>query len=156
MSAQERLESAVGDEAVGALDGKSVTDSRIPDDNNEGMIYLVGAPSEVDFDFDRVEYYGDSEVGVPFVAIIECTLNYAIFKSDFYCLDEDKAAKISTDERNDHYFDADEDYSIKVTGTLQIKLDANQLRNDEVTDEEILELIEDAEYNLEVDELAVA
>ena len=83
-------------------------------------------------------------------------MNYAIFKADYYCLDEDKMAKISIDERNEHYFDADEDYPIKATGTLQIKLDTEKLRDEEITTEEIRELFDDAIYNVEVDELEVA
>ncbi len=121
-TAQEQLEIFVGMAIIGELDGKTVTDHRIPDDNNEGMIYMTNAASEI---------------GIPFEAIIECTLNYAIFKADYYGLDEDKMAKISIDERNEHYFDADEDYRIKATGTLLIKLDTEKLRDEEITKEEM-------------------
>jgi ElaB/YqjD/DUF883 family membrane-anchored ribosome-binding protein len=154
--AMRQLKDAVGSEITTELDGKTVTDASIPDDNNEGMIYMMNDPNEVRFDFEKVEYYGDSEIGVPFEAITECTLNYAIYKADYYVLDEEKQAQISIGERNDHYYDADEDYPIKATGTLQIKLDAEKLRNEEITDDEIVELFDDAEYTVTVDELEVA
>ncbi len=154
-TAKRQLEFALGNEIIDELDGKTVTDSRIPDDTNEGMIYMINEPSDVSFGFNKVEYYGDSEIGVPFEAITECTLNYAIFKADYYCLDERKTAQISIDERNEHYFDADEDYPIRATGTLQIKLDKEKLRNEKMTDQEICELFDDAEYDVEVDELEV-
>jgi hypothetical protein len=150
------LESAIGTEIVNALDGETVTDSSIPDDNNEGMIYMIDEPSKIKFDFDKVEYYGDSEIGVRFEAITECTLNYAIYKGDFDGLDEDKMARISLGERNEHYYDADEEYDIEVTGTLQIKLNAKELHAEKITNVRIRELFEDAEYKVNVDELKVA
>lgn len=151
-----QLKDAVNNKIDSALHGKTVTDPRIPDDNNEGMIYMINEPSKVDFDFDKVEYYGESEMGIPFDAVTECTLNYAIFKGDYFVMDEERLAHISLGDRNEHYFDADEDYPIRATGTLQIKLDQEKLSNDEITDEEIEELFDHAEYNLEVEDLEVA
>lgn len=154
--ATRQLKDAIDSKLTSELDGETVTDIAIPDDNHEGMIYMMNDPSDVSFDFEKTEYYGDNEIGIPFEAITECTLNYAIYKSDYYVLDEDEQAKISISERNDHYFDADQDFPIKATGTLQIKIDTNKLRNEEITDEELLELLDDAEYTVTVDELEVA
>ena len=66
-----RLKAAVFDEIVSALDGETVNDGDIPDDNHEGMVISVDEPSELHFDFERIEYYGDSEIGVPFIAVTE-------------------------------------------------------------------------------------
>jgi hypothetical protein len=149
---KQQLEHAVNNKIDSALYGKTVTDPSILDDNNEGMVYMINEPSKVDFDFEKVEYYGESEMGVPFDGVTECTLNYAIFRGDYFVMDEERLAHISLGDRNEHYFDADEEYPIRATGTLQITLDQEKLRNDEITDEEIEELCDDAEYNLEVDD----
>jgi hypothetical protein len=150
------LKAVVSDKIVDALGGESVTDSSIPDDNNEGMILMVDEPVELDFEFSKVEYYGSSEIGVPFVAVTECELNYAIYKADYYTLDEEKKEQISIDERNEHYYDADESYMIRVFATLQIKLDTEKIRNEKLKKAEIEQLFYDAEYTIKVNDLAVA
>jgi hypothetical protein len=138
-----------------ALDGKDVHSRRIPDDNNEGVIIEVGEPEDVTFDFDAVEYYGASELGVPFETSVECTLNYAIFIADYYTLSDDEQARISISERNEHYFDADEEYTVKVSGTLSIKIDARELEREDLQDEDLTELIADAEYTIEIVEVII-
>ena len=41
------------------------------------------------------------KLGLPFTATVECELNYAIFKGDYYTLGEAKTRKISIGERNE-------------------------------------------------------
>ena len=151
-----RLQAAVSDEIVSALDSETVNDSSIPDDNHQGMIFTVDEPSELNFDFGKIEYYGDSEIGVPFVAVTECELNYAIYKGDYYGLDDRKRKRISIGERNEHYYDADEVYPIRVYATLQIKLDTEELRNEKLKRDELEELFDDAYYTINVGLLEVA
>ena len=69
------------------------------------MVIGVGEASDVEFDFARIEYYGDDEIGIPFTASVECTVNYAVYKASYYTLDEDKMERMSIDERNRHYYD---------------------------------------------------
>jgi hypothetical protein len=155
-SVLERLEFAVASDILVSLDGKTVSDDSIPDDNNEGMIYLINSPSEINFAFDKVEYYGGGELGIPFDATTECTINYAIFKADYYCLDEEKMNQISIEDRNNHYFDADENYDIKAAGTLQIKLNEENLRNDAIGNDDLRDLLNEADYTLVVGDISVA
>jgi PIN domain len=113
---QSHLDDMLEIEIVAALEGKTVEDGRIPDDNNEGTILWVNTPGEFSFDFEKIEYYGENELGIPFNGSIECTLNYAIYKGDYFSLPEEKVKKISMSERNDHYVDADEEYTLEVEG----------------------------------------
>jgi hypothetical protein len=139
----------------GVLDGKDVHSRRIPDDNNEGMIIAVGEPEDITFDFDEVEYYGAGEVGLPFEASVECTLNYAIFIADYYTLSDDEQTRISISERNEHYFDAEEEYVVEAKGTLSIKLDAEQLEQEDLADEDLTDVISDADYAIEIAEVTI-
>ena len=153
---QQSLEDMIENGIIGALDDMTVHHSSIPDDNHEGLIYLVDAPLELSFDFNKIEYYGANELGVPFEAYVECTLNYAIFKADYYVLPDERAKQISITDRNEHYFDADEDYVVRTNGTLTLKLNLEQLETVDITDYDIAYMIEDAVYNVEVEDVSVA
>lgn len=50
---------------------------------------------------------------------------------------QDKQARISISERNEHYFDADEEYTVEVSGTLSLKLDAGKLEKEDLGEEDL-------------------
>jgi hypothetical protein len=81
--------------------------------------------------------------------------NYAVFKADYYSLDEDKMDRLSIDERNRHYYDVDEDYSLRVTGVLTLKIDSDLLE-DELDDGELDDVILQSDSDIDVQEIAVA
>ena len=142
---------------VDALAGKDVRSHQIPDDNNEASITMVGAPDDLKLDFEQIEYYGETEIGIPFETSVECTLNYAIFKSDYYMLDDDKSEGISIDERNDHYYDADEDYTVNVTGRVLISFNSQDLETeDDLSDEDLIDVIEASSLDVEVSSIEIA
>src|SRR5262249_22405085 len=134
---------------VNALVGKTVRHRAIPDDNHEARILMVSKPENVEFEFTDVEYYGDGEFGIPFTASVECTLNYSIYKSDYYVMREEQAEDISVEELNDHYLDAEQDYTIDVGGVITIALPLDAL-TEEMSDEELDVIIHDAEMTVEV------
>ena len=51
---------------VNAISNRTVHDSSIPDDNGEGVVIGVDSPEDLTFDFDNVEFYGGSEIGISF------------------------------------------------------------------------------------------
>src|SRR5262245_45190682 len=114
---------------------------------------MVGSPEHVEFNFEQTDHYGDAEIGIPFTASVDCELNYAIYKGDCYSLPDTE--HISIGERNDHYFDADQNYTIDVEGYLTIALDATALENPDITDEELRDLINDADTSTDITERAV-
>ena len=150
----EGLTKIVQTDLVNALDGKTVEDPSIPDDNNEGMVTGVNEATNVVLDFTKVESYGDDDFGIPFTTSVDCTLNYAVFKADYYSLDEDKIERMSIDERNRHYYDVDEDYSLSVQGVLRVTID-NEALQDELDDPELDEVILQADTDVEIDEISV-
>jgi hypothetical protein len=150
------LQTMLESDLVDALKNRTVHDSSIPDDNGEGLIMEVGCPEDLTFDFDSIEFYGGSEIGIPFTTTVDCELNYAIFNGDYFTLSEEKLAKISISERNEHYFDADETYPIKVTRTLSVELETKILENSRATDEDVEQAILSGMHDVEVTEMEVA
>jgi len=153
--AQDYLIEQLGNDIVNELAGKTVRHDAIPDDNNEGLILMVGAPENVGFTFGDADHYGDGEIGIPFTATVDCELNYAIYKADYYSLDEEKMKSISIEERNDHYFDADQDYTISIAGYITIMIDSSDLESDELLDDDLYNLIIRADTSTEVTERGV-
>jgi PIN domain len=152
----QRLADSLEHTIVKALSGRTVHHDSIPDDNNSAMIISVDAPKDLVFDFMNIEYYGENEIGVSFEASAECILSYSIFKADYYVMSDEKAKHISTGECNEHYFDAEEYYTIAVTGALTIALDKEKLERGDLTDDDITDLIYDADYNVEIFEASVS
>lgn len=148
LDAREQLLHSLASDIVHALAGKTVRHAAIPDDNNEAIILMVGEPQEVEFDFANVEHYGDGELSVPFTANVDCTLNYAIYKGDYYSLSD--VEDISIDERNSHYFDAEQDYTIAVEGSVSVSINQEELGKDQLSDNDLAALINDADYSIDV------
>jgi hypothetical protein len=117
---------------------------------------MVDSPEDLIFDFDNIEYYGGSEIGIPFTTTVECEVNYAIYKADYYLLDENKTKKISISERNEHYYDADETYAIDVTAVLSVELEVGVLENTKATEEGIEAAILSGEHKVEITEETVS
>lgn len=141
---------------VNVLADQTVRDSQIPDDNGEATITMVGAAEDVEFDFDGIEYYGGSEIGIPFSATTECSLNYAIYQSDYYTMNEGESAKISITELNDHYFDAEQDFPIGVKGTLSVEIRVERLEDPEVSQGDLETAIVEGEHKVEVEKIWIA
>lgn len=150
------LQTMVENDIIDALANRTIHDSRIPDDNSEGRITMVGSPEDLVFNFENIEFYGGSEIGIPFSTTVECELNYAIFKSDYYTLNEGKMDRISISELNDHYYDADETYDIEVDGVLSVELETKVLENPKATEEEVEEAILSGMHDVEITDERIA
>jgi hypothetical protein len=140
---------------VHELAGKTVRHSAIPDDNNEATILGVYEPQNVEFNFAELEHYGDADIGIPFTASVDCDLNYAIFKSDYHCLDDDEMDRISISDLNRHYYDAEQNYTINIAGYITIMIDPAELEEEDISDETLKMLIQHADTSTEVTEREV-
>ena len=145
---QKQLLHRLSTEIVAALVGKTVSHPAIPDDNNEATVLTVGGPEQTEFDFANIEYYGDGELGINFTTHVDCTLNYAIYKGDYFTLPD--VEDISIDECNEHYFDAEQDYSLTAEGVLSIIIDTQELESDQFADDDLAALINDANYSTDI------
>src|SRR5271163_391520 len=99
--------------------------------------------------------YGDTDIGVRFEALVECQINYAIFISDYYSLSDEESARISISDLNDHYYDAEETFTVQVTGTLSLTLNEDDLEDQDMEEDALTDAIKHAHHSLEVDEIEI-
>ena len=140
---------------VNALAGRVVTHGSIPDDNNQARILSVGGADAVAFGFDDIEHYGDGEIGVNFDTTIECLVYFALDRGAYYGLSELSGVSVAG-ELNEHYLDAEQDLQVRVEGVLSIITDAKALERDDLTDGDLLQLVREADYDVDVMETAVS
>jgi hypothetical protein len=109
----------IGDYVVGS----TLTDYRIPDDNNEAHILSYGEVEAIELDLDSIVYYGSGTIGIPFELEMDVNAYYYIFKADYYSLINPP----SVSDHNDHYFEAEDEFDILVTGVATVTFDRDNL-----------------------------
>ncbi len=97
---------------------KKVHSRSIPDDNHEATITCHYAPEDIELDFDELSYYGNGEFGLPYTFLATVSITYYIFKADYFALDEDELPSVT--EHNDHYYEAEEDREVRVSGLVKL------------------------------------
>ncbi len=112
----------VGEHLSDAANYQRIESPFIPDDNNEGHLDSLDVTTDVQLLPDRLEFLGAGTVLIPFEVPCEALVSYAIFKADYYCLDDDRTAGISISDLNDHYFDAQECLQGTAYATLSLEL----------------------------------
>jgi hypothetical protein len=138
------VSAALANELVDELAGRTVRSDEIPDDNSEAIISMVGNPEDLDLDIAAAVDHGDGLFVVPFSLRTECLLDYAIFKGDFYTLPDEKSDRISTSELNEHYYSAEEYYTLRVDGLLSFEVGAEALRSTDLSEDDLVGILEDA------------
>lgn len=147
----ETLALMLENDIVDALAYRTVRDHYFSEDSNEAVISMVGEAEPV-FDFDNIEYYGGSEIGIPFTAVSECMVDYPIFKSEYVTMSDEEMSKISVTELNDHFFEAQQDFPIGVKGTLSVEIATDHLEDPDVSDGDLAAAINDGEHKVEIEE----
>ena len=148
------LEDNLEREIIDPLADTTVTGS-IPDDNGEASVSMVGSPRNTEFKFDEVEYYGEGAIGIPVTTVVECGLNYYVFKADWCVMDDVDIHRISVSDWNKHYFLAEETRDVDVGCRLIMQLPIGELQRDDLTDEDLSALINDANCTVEVEDATV-
>ena len=132
-----------------SLLGHTVRSYEIQDAYNEGEIQQVGGATEIRLDIQGVECINNCNFRIPFSVKIDCVVNYAIYKADYYALDDHKTASISISELNDHYFDAEEEYPIHVEGEILFESHLDKEEFSELSEDEVHDLLVDADVSIE-------
>jgi hypothetical protein len=148
------LQSNLDNGIIDELAWKKVKHEAIRDDNNEAIIISVGAAENVEFKFDETEHFSDADLGIPFTTTVDCLLNYTLYKGDYAALPDEEDVSIS--EWNDHYFDAEQNFTVSAGGYLNLMIDTALLEKDDLTDDELQEIIEEADNSVEVTERSVS
>ena len=111
---------------------KKIHSTSIPDDNDEATISMYAEPTTIDFEFDRLSYFGGREFSIPFSAHVNVTAFYYLFRGDVY-LSEGRSAGLS--DHNDNYYEAEEDFDIVVGGTIQVTLSKIPSTGSDISDD---------------------
>lgn len=143
------IESQISSALLESLPGETVTSYEIPDDNNEGRIHQVGEVTELQLNIQSAECLDNYRLRILFSLKVECVLNYGIYKADYYALDDHKTASISISELNDHYFDAEEEYPVRVEGTILVESHLDEEEVSELSEDEVHDLLVDADVSIE-------
>ncbi|MCP5245523.1 MAG: DUF4935 domain-containing protein [Burkholderiales bacterium] len=125
-----------------AIVGKAFSDPSIPDDNNEATVNSYDEAEDVEFDFNEVGYYGNGQFGIPFSAKIVVLADYYIFKSDYYCMDPEREHVPSVTDHNKHYFEAEDEFELSVSGLVSIAIDRDNINFDDFSESIIKESFE--------------
>ena len=113
---------------------QTFSDSSIPDDNHEATINNYGEAEDVELDFSGTGYYGNGQFGIPFKLRITVLAHYYIFKSDYYCMDPEREHVPFVSDHDDHYFDAEEEFELCVSGLVSITIDRDNINMEELSE----------------------
>lgn len=121
----ELLEEDISNDYIDRMAGETLYSPWIPGDNSEATISMVDELEDLTFDWSEAEYYGEGSVSVPFSFKTDVYADSYIYKSDFYAMPDDAAVDLSVTDWNDHYYQAEAEYSVEVSGraTMTLPLD---------------------------------
>lgn len=103
--------------------GKSIKGTSIPSDDNEATINSYDEGKNIELNYSNIIHYGNNQIGVSFELDLWVVGDFFIYKSDYYANEYD----FYIDDWNDHYYSAEEEFQIKVSGVVSIKLNGNDL-----------------------------
>jgi hypothetical protein len=139
---------------VRALLAKPVMSNRIRKSDHTGVIISVGKWKTLDFEFDGVDFYGESEIGIPFWTRFDCQVNYRMEIQDFLAMRVNDLKEMSVTER-DSYYDINETFKLNLEATLTVKFPAKEMKDENLSDALLLGLLREATSEVEVKELTV-
>ena len=146
------LQDELDDQIVNLVPDTTIWISDTPSETGEATVESIGTPSSTHLIFNEVAYYGDGRLVVPFLAVAECAISYFIYKPDWYGMDYEESKHISTTDWNKHYVLAEDYREIDVRGGLILDLPTNELQQDDLSKEDLSDLICNADYTVEVED----
>lgn len=117
--------------------------SRIPDDNNEAYVSSVDEPTNIEFDWEKIQDFGSGLITLPFSLECPASIEFSVFRGDAFTIPDEVWVEI-VDPEEQHYFDASGMVDIQVSGTLSILFDTENLSPDvfpEIEEVKINEII---------------
>ena len=114
----------------------------LPGENGEGMITSVDEPQKIEFGIEDVTYYGDGIGVIPFEVEINCEINFSIFKSDYMIMNDKESEGIFISELNEHFFEADKEFTLNISGNLSLETSTNALEQEDPSEQNLTETVE--------------
>lgn len=148
------LEEAVTEQISDAIYGEEVESNWIPEDNNTATCVGIEEIDSVEIDTTNPLYYGNGQIVIQFAMSVQSRLNYAIFKSDYYLLDDARIERISRTPLNKHYDEAEEVYPLKINGKISLEMPPSILKEKELSEEDRESILDG--MVIEVDKIEVS
>lgn len=94
----------------------------IQDDNNEGRLVDIDEISDIQIDKTKIQYI-DNYFYIPVNIKGIFTIEYFLFKTDYYGIDERRNIRITDNDWNDHYFLVEETFAVKASFKYKLAKD---------------------------------
>jgi hypothetical protein len=106
---------------------ETIHDPSIPDDNHDATISSYNDIDKIELDFAKIFYFGNGKFGIPFSVKLTVGAIYYIFKADYYCMDPEIEHVPSVSDHNDHYYEAEDEFEVEVTGMATLCIDRDNI-----------------------------
>lgn len=120
------------DRHIDELEYVTITDERIPSDDNTAQIHGVSSAENIRCNLENIIYYSENTIGIPVSFDVEVSAYVLIFKSEYYANESYLEFYSSPEDWNKHYINADGTFLLRVD--TDIVLDISQV---DFTDEDI-------------------
>ena len=121
----------------------------VGDYDSEPTINGVGDPENLEVVVEEAVDHGNGLAVVPFRLKVECQVEFALSKSDYYRMDAEDEKSIGISDLNDHYFLAEEERTVLVEGSLSIQVDATKLQAEAIEEEALLGVLREGDFKID-------
>ncbi|MCW3656922.1 PIN domain-containing protein [Burkholderia cenocepacia] len=118
------VESKVGESIM----WKKIDGAAPLDDEGHATINGYGDVTDLELHWPDFAFFGDGEFGIPFSLEMTVQAYYYIFKADYYAHFGNRRGPSVTDH-NDHYYEAEDEFSIVVKGTVGVSVFKDKLKD---------------------------
>ena len=123
-----------------------IESSLIPSDNNTAIITGTAPPEDLELDWDNVEKLGAGWILIPFRGTCSVLTDFDVYRSDAYSQPEWVSVQMGDPEK-DHYFEAQAQFLIEVTGTASVQFDEDDILSEELSEPTHIE-VDDLEFEV--------
>lgn len=116
-----------------------ISSPNIPDDNNEGRLVGIDEVTDIQVDETKIQYI-DNYFYIPVSAKGVFTIEYFMFKSDYYIIDDRRNIHITDNDWNDHYFLVEETFNVKFSFKYKLakdEVDSLELEAEDINFDEV-------------------
>ena len=119
------LESVVGEQLGEALIRHELTAQPLPSDNGDATVSSYGEVMDIAFNMVGAEQVGEDVLVIPFECIVDdCLLDFFVYKSDWYALDDELSSRMSVADSdwNSHYMMLQTQTALNVAARLLVEI----------------------------------
>lgn len=121
ISSYRDIEHCVAESIESYLQSYEFFDVSIPSDNHDATIIQVSDVRIFKLNYDEINYYGDGRLTMKCDFTADAQIEFFILKADYGSLSLER--KVSVSDWSEHYYDAEDEVSIKGKLIVQIKID---------------------------------